>query len=308
MPNPIRMPNACPRVSYEVGNVGEQVKLNHLSRYLSYVPSGAWWKEFSQCALWDCGHINWGKNLGVNEEEQRYIREGDLPDEYFPFSMHEGAARITARKVPEELQDRNIIVRNDGKLYKQPWASGIVTTRYDSQFNRMAGISHGRIEVEARANCNPSDFPAIWLVKSQLFDDWEEEFIPEIDIMEMHGHNPFAFHTTLHAMEMDQLVTSGRDHTLANSLDASFNTFGVTISPESITWDINRTIVFKECTPIQMQHNDLSLTLVINLAIGGGWNKWQRNHDASLGLVPKRAHDEPESHFDFRSIKLWSWV
>lgn len=259
-----------------------------------------WWMKYSPCMAWDHGHIDWGNNLYVNGEVQIYSKQNDFLRGY-PFGVEQVGncqiGTIRSQRVPDDLLGKAIANTNAGPR-QQEILSGIFTTRYDAL--KPVEVRNGRITVEAQITNNKRDFGALWLLKAQEKDQWENEFLDEIDIMEFHGHNPKAIHTTAHFNDQGEFLSNGTDHTLTD-MSQSFHAYGVDRNPRQIGWHIDGKYVYVINTPASL--NDAPMIFIANLAIGGGWSDWQIDHDKTFDI------DAPEpsypSSFKLKSIKYY---
>ena len=274
-------PNGCKEMVQRV-KAGDKVIDRYNNVYFSEnFTDERWFDNYSQCMMWDHGHIHWGNNLYVNQEDQYYSRQDRLEDS-LPFKTKKypsfNTGIIEASIVPDDLLAYTVANTHDS-LQQQRIHSGIFTTRYDAK--NYLNVKQGRISVTAKITNNTSDFGAIWLLAAQKFNRWETEFLDEIDIMEFHGHNSNAIHTTCH-YNSDTFTTVGTDHT-TQDLSLDFHRFGIDWNNSQIAWMLDDDYIFTIDTPQRLQ-GDAIMTLIINLAIGGGWSRWQIEHDKQFGI------------------------
>jgi hypothetical protein len=125
------------------------------------------------------------------------------------------------------------------------------------------GQLYGVFEMRARLPRGRGLWPAFWLLPCDL--SWP----PEIDVMEVLGHDPTTLYTTVHTAQLGHRQHFGKAHQDVD-LSRDFNDFTVDWGPEQIVFYLNRTAVFAYPTP-----NDLHKPcyLLLNLAVGapGSW-------------------------------------
>lgn len=238
--------------------------------------------EFNGSSLdeskWNTSFL-WGPYLTINNEEQYYVDSlgsDNATDASTPFVMSDGLLSITARAandvnsfpIPDELPDSNAPIWTDFPTFQRDnsyapgnYTSGIITS-YDS-FNFV----HGYAEMRARIPLGQGLWPAFWLLNGYYVGQQ-----PEIDIMEVLGHNPHqAFHT-YHRLAQDGILLS--DQGMTNNGDPAtgyadgFHTYGVRWQRGQIDWYIDGNVVHT------YQGNDVPyqvMYVIANLAVGGNW-------------------------------------
>jgi beta-glucanase (GH16 family) len=141
----------------------------------------------------------------------------------------------------------------------------MVTTGTTDYKNSPANFSfkYGYVEVKARIPKGQGIWPAIWL----LPDDWTSK--PEIDIMEVLGHEPGKVHMTYHFKKSDKDDANEGDTWETSDLSQDWHTFGVLWQPEAITWYIDGVQRWRYSD--QKRISDKTMYLLINLAVGGEW-------------------------------------
>jgi beta-glucanase (GH16 family) len=125
------------------------------------------------------------------------------------------------------------------------------------------GQLYGVFEMRARLPRGRGLWPAFWLLPCDL--SWP----PEIDVMEVLGHDPQTLYTTVHTAQLGHNQHFGRAHHDVD-LSRDFNDFAVDWGPEQIVFYLNGVAIFAHRTP-----NDLHKPcyLLLNLAVGapGSW-------------------------------------
>ena len=167
----------------------------------------------------------------------------------------------------EELQfySRENVTVNNGYLYlhstavpteNRPFTSGAVHTRNKMQF------LYGKVEMRAKLPAGQGLFPAFWAMTVA-----ENTWLPEIDIMEMLGHEPHKIWMVYHRLNDEGLLVSESETFYGEDFSKDFHTFGMEWTSESITWFIDQEPRFQLTTNIPNE----PMFLYVNTAIGGVW-------------------------------------
>lgn len=199
-------------------------------------------EEFDGTAL-DLVRFNttyhWGgagaRTLGGNAEEQVYVDDA--------HEVGGGILRLRAEREDTEWY---------GQVY--PYSSGMVTT-----YHKFAQ-SYGYFVIRARIPAGRGLWPAFWLLPDR------EAWPPEIDVLEILGHEPFRVYMTFH-------WDDGGHQGSGSSWDGpdfsqDFHTFGVEWSPGRLVWyvdEVARHSMDSSFIPEEPMH------LLVNLAVGGNW-------------------------------------
>jgi beta-glucanase (GH16 family) len=224
--------------------------------------------EFDTLQLWNgtsgldtAGGPQWGSYVTAtgtrpfNQEQEWYLRADHLiggsgaalPN---PFSVHNGILTITAAPSDPALRP---------DLGGQPYTSGMINTSHS--FSQ----TYGYFEMRAELPAGQGMWPAFWLLAQD--GSWP----PEIDVMEMLGHEPGRLYTSVHSLGAGQ--TAG-DHTLAQAatqvadMSDGFHTYGVDWGPDSLAFYFDGREVFRTPTPADL---DKPMYMIANLAVGGTW-------------------------------------
>jgi beta-glucanase (GH16 family) len=105
-------------------------------------------------------------------------------------------------------------------------------------------------------------WPAFWLLAT------DRSWPPEIDVMEVLGHEPSKLYTTLHTAETGTNTRSDIPaHNIPDS-SAGFHTYAVEWGPADIVFYFDDKEIARRPTPADMHK---PFFMLINLAVGGGW-------------------------------------
>ena len=184
--------------------------------------------------------FKWGgvgaRTLPGNKELQYYADDA--------FGVENGTLRIKAERRSVEWY---------GKTYQ--YTSGAITS-YQT-FVQM----YGYFEMRARIPKGKGLWPAFWLLPNR------QAWPPEIDVLEMLGHEPFRAYMTFHWSEFDVHRSSG-GHYDGPDFSQDFHTFAVEWSPRRLIWyidDVERRRHTNNYVPAEPMH------ILANLAVGGSW-------------------------------------
>ena len=135
------------------------------------------------------------------------------------------------------------------------YTSGLVHTK--SNFP----ILYGHIKVKAKFPTGKGLFPAIWLAPIA-----SDDYLPEIDIMEVLGDYPYKIYFVHHYRKVDGTIRSVFD--TAKIMDyETFHTYELIWTKDKLEWLVNGITTFKTEENIP----NVPMKLIINLAIGGDW-------------------------------------
>jgi beta-glucanase (GH16 family) len=199
----------------------------------SRAPSGRWSTRY-----W------WGDGLRTmpnNRERQFYSDAAVGPD---PFGIVDGALVITARPSPDPAATRGL-----------PYTSGIVTT--EGTFSQR----YGWFEMRARLPRGRGLWPAFWLLPQ------DHSWPPEIDIVEVLGHEPTRFFGSAHTMAAGERRAAIRDAEVGDLSDG-FHTFALSWRPDRLRWHVDGRPVVDLPTEPDMHR---PMYMLANLAVGGAW-------------------------------------
>lgn len=136
------------------------------------------------------------------------------------------------------------------------FTSGAVHTQ--GKFNFL----YGKADMRAKLPAGQGMFPAFWMMT-----DKENTWLPEIDILEMLGHQPDQVWMVSHWLGEDGKLKSVSDTFKGPDFSKDFHTFGIEWTPNSITWFIDDMERFTISRNIPSE----SMYLYLNTAVGGNW-------------------------------------
>ena len=165
-----------------------------------------------------------------------------------------------------ELQyyvSENVVV-NGGELHltgkrevrgSKHYTSGLVYTNNDFP------ILYGHIKVRAKFPTGKGLFPAIWLAPISI-----DDYLPEIDIMEVIGDFPNTIYFVHHYRNDDGNIQSVFETTNIIRYE-EFQTYELIWTKDKLEWLVNGITTFKTEENIP----NVPMKLIMNLAIGGDW-------------------------------------
>ncbi len=136
----------------------------------------------------------------------------------------------------------------------QPYISGMVTTR--GRFTQR----YGYFEISAKVPSGRGMWPAFWGLPAD--GSWP----PEIDVMEILGHEPSKIHMTSHWGVLPLHLSRATDWE-GPDFSASFHRFGIEWSPRQLRWYVDDTLRAKTTEGIPQR----PFYWLLNLAVGGTW-------------------------------------
>lgn len=200
-------------------------------------------RKWATCYWWDDrGCTNRGNN-----ELQWYQRDN--------LEVRDGELHLVAR--------RERVDAADGRRYV--YTSGIVTTGRmsdDRDERPRFAFTYGRVEVRMWIPSGRGLWPAIWMLPLT------HESEPEIDIMEVLGHEPGVWNAHFHYTDGGEEKGPGTSLSVAD-LSRGWHVFGMRWGPQEIVWTLDGEdrlrFAREEFIPRQRMY------LLINLAVGGDW-------------------------------------
>jgi beta-glucanase (GH16 family) len=195
---------------------------------------------WNTCHWW---HDN-GCTISSNRELEWY-----LPQQ---ATVSDGALHLTA--------DHSSIFASDGRHYS--FTSGMVTTGPPAytEPSKLA-FTYGKVEVRFRLPDGRGLWPAIWMLPAS------EESEPEIDLLEVLGHEPGRLLMRLHTKETES-ESIGKNYALPKgySLADAWHTIALDWSPGKLVFFLDG----REVWTLESEHvPDEPMYLVMNLAVGG---------------------------------------
>ncbi|MBI1368446.1 MAG: family 16 glycosylhydrolase [Planctomycetes bacterium] len=176
----------------------------------------------------------WGRER--NNELQAYVPEAiTLKDGVLHIRADRGAAKYAGRM--------------------RQYTSGMMTTAM--KFAQR----YGRFEFRFRAPAGRGFWPAIWMLPNP--PSWP----PEIDVMELIGHEPDKVHMTHHWHDAEHRLRSDTAEWTGPDFSADFHTIAVEWTPTYIAWFIDGVERQRSTRSIP----DTPMFILLNLAVGGDW-------------------------------------
>ncbi|MFC4403038.1 glycoside hydrolase family 16 protein [Gracilibacillus xinjiangensis] len=130
-------------------------------------------------------------------------------------------------------------------------------------------FEYGKVEIRAKLPHGKGIFPAFWMMPNQ-----DNVWLPEIDILEMLGHEPDRIWMVQHQLDENGNLQSESNSFKGADYSKDFHLFGIEWTPSEIVWLIDGKEQFRTNT-FQSPGN---MYLYINTAVGG---VWPGNPDAS---------------------------
>jgi len=176
----------------------------------------------------------WGRER--NDELQAYVTNA--------FQVGGGFLRIQAEKREAFYSGKQRSI-----------TSGMMTTY--GNFSQ----EYGRFEIRCRVPKGKGMWPAFWLLPDPL--GWP----PEIDVLEILGHEPDKIYMTHHYLDAQKKHQSHGGSWRGPDFSAGFHEFAVEWSPQRIAWFVDGVERFRSEDSIPKG----KMYLLVNLAVGGGW-------------------------------------
>ena len=176
----------------------------------------------------------WGQER--NHELQAYVMNA--------FEVKDGVLRIQAQRGAATYAGK-----------PRTYTSGMMTTY--GKFSQQ----YGRFEIRCRVPAGKGMWPAFWLLPEPL--DWP----PEIDVLEILGHEPNKVYMTHHFRDEQRNPKSHGGSWSGPDFSAGFHEFAVEWSPERIVWLVDGVERFRSEESIPSRR----MYLLVNLAVGGNW-------------------------------------
>lgn len=176
----------------------------------------------------------WGHER--NHELQAYVKDA--------FEVRDGVLRIQAEK-------RNAFYSGKERAY----TSGMMTTR--GKFSQK----YGRFEIRCRVPKGKGMWPAFWLLPDA--PGWP----PEIDVLEILGHEPDKVYTTQHFRNAQTRHGSHGGSWVGPDFSAGFHDFALEWSPQAIVWFVDGVERFRSEKDVPQG----AMYMLVNLAVGGDW-------------------------------------
>jgi beta-glucanase (GH16 family) len=160
------------------------------------------------------------------------------------FEVRDGVLRIVAQRGEATYAGK-----------QRTYTSGMMTTY------RKFSQQYGRFEIRCRVPKGKGMWPAFWLLPEPLA--WP----PEIDVLEILGHQPDKVYMTHHFREEERNHKSHGGSWTGPDFSAGFHEYAVEWTPERIFWLVDGIERFRSERDIPSSR----MYLLVNLAVGGDW-------------------------------------
>lgn len=174
----------------------------------------------------------WHGRTHSNNEKQYYAPDG--------YKVEDGCLKLIAQR------------RSMGGM---PYTSGMVCS-----FESFAQ-QYGYFEIRARFPRGQGMWPAFWLLPA------DKSWPPEIDVLEILGHEPDKVYLTNHWRTEDRKHRSKGGHFQGPDFSKDFHTFAVEWTPEAIIWYVDGVERFRSTEGVPHE----PFYVIANLAVGGNW-------------------------------------
>jgi beta-glucanase (GH16 family) len=180
----------------------------------------------------------WHGRTHSNHEQQYYAPDG--------YNLADGMLHLNAKPVPQEKRDQT---------KNMPYSSGIICSY--GKFSQK----YGWFEIRARFPSGKGYWPAFWLLPDN------RRWPPEIDILEILGHEPAIAHFTVHFRDEQGRHREDSHQWKGPDFSADFHTFAVDWEPGLIVWYVDGVERARTTKGVP----DEPMYVIANLAIGGDW-------------------------------------
>lgn len=203
-------------------------------------------ERWTTCYWWD---KNGCTNLS-NKELQWYLPAN--------VQVADGNLQITAR--PEKVTGHEDAVF--------PYTSGIITTgqyyleRKENSRQPRFATQYGYFEMRAKVPAGRGLWPAFWLLPVS------QQSKPEIDIMEVLGHEPDVLQMHVHYRDQSGKSRSVGHDVKTADLSKDWHTYGLLWEAGKIIWYLNGEEKWRYTGPGISKE---PMYLLVNLAVGGKW-------------------------------------
>ncbi len=173
------------------------------------------------------------------------------PGPDFPFTVHDGVLRITAR--------------TDAKGH---WHSGLLSSSDPARHGLLP--PYGYYEMRAKFPAGPGVWPGFWLDSQPPAGSADPSV--EVDVVEHYGKFPGAFNSTVTVWPHDKKAKARSVQHIQSvppgTLSSAFHLYGAWIDPRWIIVTFDRREIWRTPTPPEHRHG---FDMLVDLALGGGW-------------------------------------
>jgi beta-glucanase (GH16 family) len=200
-----------------------------------------------------------GSTLPANGEVEWYVTHLYRPtnqaigagDIEIPWRITKDANGSYLTLTAAPVTDRKTQALINGYQY----SSGLI------QSSTMHTQTYGYFEMRAKLPAGKGVWPAFWLLPA------DRSWPPEIDIMEVLGHEMDTLHTTVHTNETNRHTSKGTSSVVPD-MSSDFHNYGVDWQPDFITWYFDGRQIFKVPTPADLHK---PMYMIANITVGGSW-------------------------------------
>lgn len=203
------------------------------------------WSESG--GVWKTSYV-WGNDIPINRELQYYV--DPRVHGMSPFRVDDGVLTIEAAPALGPTQ---------APIGGRDYTSGLITTE------QTFAQQYGYFEVRAQVPAGQGLWPAFWMLPA--LETWPEgvEMLPEIDVLELLGHDPGTYYTNVHSNVEGAANAHQGTHSVGD-LSAGFHDYGVDWTPSAITFYLDGQPLTDVPTPPDMHD---PMYVLLNLAVGG---------------------------------------
>jgi beta-glucanase (GH16 family) len=209
--------------------------------------------------LWD---IPSGWRLILDEDFDGAAVDPQRWDTLYPNAKDEGCT-IASNEELEWYQRDDVLVENSLLRLRAQRRSvnGFAYTSGCVSSHDRFYYQYGYLEMRARVPAGRGLWPALWMMPQTRV------YPPEIDILELLGHDTHTAYMTYHYGPYEQLRSIGEKFK-GPDFAADFHRFGLLWQPRLLVWTIDGV----ERHRLESEHvADMPMYLRINLAVGGKW-------------------------------------
>lgn len=224
-----------------------------------------WQDDFDGASLDTASWTAMNRGLSWNEELQAYIAE-NVSIEPSTLDASRNCLILTSKK--ESWTGRSNRSDNPNQIVTRDYTSGLVDTQGKLYWK------YCKVELRARLPKTQGIWPAHWMLPND--GSWP----PEIDIMELLGHEPNKVYMTNHWGTQEQHSSKGGNYT-GPDFSSGFHIFTVEWEPGIIRWYVDGIKRFESTSGVPSQ----PFYLILNTAVGG---TWPGNPNDTTTIFPQR--------------------
>jgi len=172
-----------------------------------------------------------------------------------PFRINNGVLEIIADRAADAIKPQ---------IWNYPYTSGLITTKFS--FAQLYGI----FEIRARMPKGRGLWPCFWLLP--VDGSWP----PEIDVLEILGHETTKLYSTVHTKASGTHTSSGIAVQVPDT-STGFHNYAVDWEEDKVTWYFDEAEIGSVQTPADMHK---AMYILANLGVGGS-GSWSGSPDAS---------------------------